>query len=68
MFRAILETRHFTFEVIASSAERCRDLLCEAWSKHQQQSGARASFSEVEGDIQISPMLLDVVYRDGQPL
>ncbi len=62
---AELQTRHFLFSVIELDRAHAMRALQLAWTIHQRQTGATASFAEVAEDITYQQMAVGTVYRDG---
>jgi hypothetical protein len=65
---ATLETRHFSFDVLAVSRRRAEAAMRRAWAVHAQQTGAAWTWADVSDDVSYREMTPGTVYRDGEPL
>ena len=65
MFRANLETRHFSFEAFGESEEHARATMAELWANHCIQYEQANNFDEFEDGVNVMEFRLGRGYRDG---
>jgi len=59
-----IDTAHFTFDAYGGSAGECARVMREAWTKHQANTGATATFSYISEGGSPNAVILGSVYRD----
>jgi hypothetical protein len=65
MFRAALETRHFSFEAFGETEKHARAMMAELWADHCIEYEQPNNFDEFEDGVNVMEFSIGRGYRDG---
>lgn len=70
VYRASLDTRHFTLEAFGDTAQAATSALYSGIAVHCRQTGASvmAFRKQYDNSIEVRPITVGRAYRDGEPL
>lgn len=67
IFKASLETRHFTFEAYGYTEVEALYIMRQTWMKHSKEyKAAKHNWGEFEDDVHVQEIIVGAGYRDGE--